>query len=262
MAATLPAAAQIADGGFEAGIGAGTWTEASATFGTPLCDATCGTCGGPCVPFAGSIYAWYGGSGSSAEIGSLEQSAVVPTGSTVELIMMLKIAGVGDGTAGNYVKAFIDGTEVGMVTAEDSTTYADYAEWAVDITSFANGAAHAVKIEGKENGTTAFNGLVDDVAIRVDGTVIIGLFENESLPGMVVYPNPANEIMTLAFNGLQGETIVTMTDLNGKLVSTQVISEVFQRTFNFSTTDLADGVYVVNVTNNGSTYAQRVMVAH
>ncbi|QQR86194.1 MAG: T9SS type A sorting domain-containing protein [Flavobacteriales bacterium] len=209
-----------------------------------------------------SIYAWYGGSGADTEIGSLEQSALIPTGTTVELIMMFKIAGVGDGTAGNYVKAYIDGTEVGMVTAVDSTTYVDYTEWAIDITSFANGAAHAVKIEGKENGTSAFNGLVDDVAIRVDGNVIIGLFENESLPGMSVYPNPANELMTLSFNGLKGETVVTMTDLNGKLVSTQVLSEVYQRTFNFATADLVDGVYVVNVTNNGNTYAQRVMVAH
>lgn len=175
---------------------------------------------------------------------------------------MFKIAGVGDGTASNYVKAYIDGTEVGMVTAVDSTTYVDYTEWAIDITSFANGAAHAVKIEGKENGTSAFNGLVDDVAIRVDGNVIVGLFENESLPGMSVYPNPANELMTLSFNGLKGETVVTMTDLNGKLVSTQVLSEVYQRTFNFATADLVDGVYVVNVTNNGNTYAQRVMVAH
>ncbi|MEO8068447.1 MAG: T9SS type A sorting domain-containing protein [Flavobacteriales bacterium] len=262
LALTLPAAAQITDGSFEAGIGAGTWTEASTTFGTPLCDAACGTCGGPCAPNTGVFYAWYGGSGADTEIGSVEQNAVIPNGTLVELVMMFKIAGVGDGTAGNYVKAYIDGTEVGAVTAEDSSSYTDYTEWAIDITSFGNDAAHAVKIEGKENGTAAFNGLVDDVALRVDGTIIIGLFENESLPGFQIFPNPASDNLTVGFNALSGSTVISIVDLNGKTVSTQELGQVSQRSFTFDTTDLSNGVYMVSVNNAGHVYTQRVMVAH
>ncbi|MCB0785431.1 MAG: hypothetical protein KDB87_08920, partial [Flavobacteriales bacterium] len=65
-AATLFAftsSAQINDGGFEGGAGGGAWTEASTNFGTPLCDAGCGTCGGPCVSRTGTWYVWFGGAG-------------------------------------------------------------------------------------------------------------------------------------------------------------------------------------------------------
>ncbi len=262
-ALSFPLSAQITDGSFEAGIGAGTWTEASVTFGTPLCDiGSCGTCGGPCVPNTGDIYAWFGGSGDAAEIGSVEQSAVIPSGTLVELIMMVKIPTTGDGTSANYVKAYIDGTEVGAVTAEDSATYADYTEWAIDITGSGDDLAHAVKIEGKENGTAVFNGLVDDVALRVDGTIIIGLFENEALPGFQVYPNPASEAITMNFNAMRGAAVVSMISSDGRVVSSQQLNEVNRRIFTLDTHALADGVYTVSVELGGQRLTQGVAITH
>lgn len=262
FASAIGASAQITDGSFEAGIGAGTWTEASVTFGTPLCDAACGTCGGPCAPRTGDIYSWFGGSGSADEIGSVEQSAPIPTGTDVALVMWVKIGGVGDGTADNYIKAYVDGNEVGVVTAEDSTEYAEYAELSVDINAYADGAAHAIKIEGKENGTSAFNGLVDDVGISVDGQVIIGLFENEALSGIRIYPNPANDQVTLGFNGLKGKATVTLADVTGKVYSTATLNEVYQRSFNMDTRALANGAYIVSVVKEGASFQQRLVVAH
>ena len=257
------ATAQITDGSFEDGIGAGTWTEASVTFGTPLCDeGSCGTCGGPCVPHTGTIYAWFGGSGSADEIGSVEQSAPIPTGTSVTLVMWVKIGAPGDGTDGNYIKAFVDGNELASITALDSLDFADYVEVSVPIDAFADGAAHTIKIEGKENGTTAFNGLVDDIGIAVDGEVIIGLFENESLSRISLVPNPANEQVMLNFNAMKGSATVTLADLAGKVYSTATLNEVYQRSFNMDTRALANGAYVVSVVKEGAAFQQRLVVAH
>ncbi len=254
--------AQINDGGFEAGIGAGTWTEASVNYGTPLCNAACGTCGGPCTPRTGTIYSWFGGSGSATELGSLIQNATIPTGTDVKLAMYVKMPGTGDGTAANYLRAFIDGNQVGELTALDSTAYTDYTLWAVDINTFANGSTHEVKIEGKENGTTVFNVLVDDVAITDNGQVIIGLFENEELAGINLYPTPANDQLTLAFNGFSGRATMTLYDLLGNVVSTQNLAETFKRTYTMDTHALANGAYVVSVVQGGKRFDQRVVIAH
>lgn len=255
--------AQITDGSFEAGIGAGTWTEASVTFGTPLCDAgSCGTCGGPCVPHTGSIYAWFGGSGDAAEIGSVEQTATIPTGTAVNLVGWVKIGATGDGSSGNYIRAYVDGNLVGEVTAEDSSDFVDYVEVFLPIDAYADGNAHAIKIEGKENGTSAFNGLVDDVGIEVDGQVIIGLFENEALAGINISPNPANEQVRLVFNAMKGAATITITDAAGAVHSRETVPQVSQRTLTMDTRNLANGAYVVVVAQEGRTYQQRLVIAH
>lgn len=262
LCVALAGSAQITDGSFEAGIGAGTWTESSVIFGTPLCDASCGDCGGPCGPNTGDIYAWFGGSGDATELGSLEQDAVIPTGTVVALVAAVKIGGAGDGTDGNYVKAFVDGNEVGVVTALDSADFVEYTQVIILIDAFADGGTHTIRIEGKENGTTAFNGLVDDVGIAVDGQVIIGLFENESLQRVSLVPNPANEQATLNFNALKGAATVTLADLAGQVYSSETLNEVYQRSFSMDTRALANGAYIVSVVKDGATFQQRLVVTH
>lgn len=262
MAISCGGFAQINDGGFEAGIGAGTWNEASATFGTPICDAaTCGTGGGPCVPHTGSLFVWFGGSGSADEIASVDQDAVIPAGTTANLVGFVKIAATGDGTVGNYLKAYIDGVEVGMLTAQDSAAYTDYTAVSVPIDAYADGAAHNIKLEGKENGGNTFNVLVDDVALEVDG-MITGLFENESLPGIQVYPNPANRTINLSFNALRGGAIVDILDVAGKVVGNITVSDVTRRTLQFDAGDLVNGLYFVAVQQAGKRFTERVVVAH
>jgi hypothetical protein len=264
MAFAAGANAQITDGSFEAGIGAGTWNEASVNFGTPLCDlATCGNGGGSAVPRTGDIFGWFGGSGSETELASVDQDVNIPAGTTANLLGYVKIAAVGDGTEGNYLKAYVDGNEVGVVTAVDSADYIDYTLVAVPIDTYADGTTHNIKIEGKENGGgVVFNILLDDVALEVDGTVIQGLFENEALSGVQVYPNPANTTITLAFNAMQGQARITIQDLTGKVVGSTVIREVNRRTVNFDASNLTNGLYMVTVEQAGKRFTQRVAVQH
>ncbi len=263
LAVSFGATAQITDGSFEAGIGAGTWNEASVNFGTPLCNAAaCGTGGGAAVPRTGEIFAWFGGSGDASEMASVDQDANVPAGTTANLLVYVKMPASGDGTAGNYLKAFVDGTEVGMVTAGDSAAYADYTLWSVPIDAFANGSVHNFKLEGKENGSAVFNVLADDIALEVDGTIVAGLFENDALSGVQVYPNPANESITLAFNAMSGKAEISILDVTGKVVGYSSLSEVNRRTVEFNSSSLSDGLYFVTVQQAGKRFTERVIVQH
>ena len=264
MVVSVGATAQITDGSFEDGIGAGTWNEASANFGTPLCTLdACGNGGGGAIARTGEVFAWFGGSGSETEIASVDQDANITSGSTANLLVYVKIPAVGDGTTGNYMKAFVDGTEVGMVTAADSSAYAEYALWSVPIDPYADGAVHNIKIEAKENGGgVVFNILADDIALEVDGTVIAGLFENDALSGVQVYPNPANTKITLAFNAMKGQATISIIDLTGKIVAGQQFSEVNLRTIDFDSSDLQDGMYLVSIEQAGKRITQRVVVQH
>ncbi|MCC6840144.1 MAG: T9SS type A sorting domain-containing protein [Flavobacteriales bacterium] len=263
LAVSFGATAQITDGSFEAGIGAGTWTEASVNFGTPLCNAAaCGTGGGAAVPRTGEVFAWFGGLGDASEMASVDQSAFIPSGTTANLLVYVKIPASGDGTANNYLKAFVDGNEVGAVTAVDSATYADYTLWSVQIDSYADGSNHNIKLEGKENGTAVFNILADDIALEVDGSVVAGLFENEALSGVQVYPNPANESITLSFTAMSGMAEITIQDVTGKVVARNALSEVNRRTVEFDASALSNGLYMVSIQQQGKRFTERVLVQH
>lgn len=262
MAVTLPAAAQIADGNMEAGPGSGAWTEASTNFTTPFCTtAACAPGSSVFVPFNGDNFLWFGGAGAGAtfpEEASVEQTCNVIAGTDVTLSLWVKYAS--PGSDNDFFRVLVDGNVVGEILPADSLDYLDYTGVGFDINAYAGGS-HTIRLESSQaNGAAIQNLLVDQVEILADGASV-GLFENEALPGIQVYPNPANTNITLGFNALSGAAVVTVVDLNGKVVSTQVLSEVNQRTFNYDVTSLESGVYMVSVVNSGKTYTQRVMVA-
>ena len=129
-AATLFAftsSARINDGGFEGGAGGGAWTEAS-TISGPRCVMPAAACGGPAFP-ARVPGTWFGGAGGVTETGSVEQSAMVPTGPDVRPIMYVKVALLPNAEPNDRVDVSVDGTVVASVSVADSSTYGDYTRW-------------------------------------------------------------------------------------------------------------------------------------
>ncbi len=261
MAFTLSLNAQVVDGSFEAGIGAGTWEEASVNFGTPLCDAGCGTCGGPCVPRTGDFYAWFGGN-NGPETGSVSQDVNIPAGTSAQILMWVKMPALGDGSDNNYLRLVVDGNEIDRLTPADSVTYqAAYTVWAVPVDAYADGGVHTVLIEGVQ-AVQGFNVLVDDVSLFVDGTEIVGLFENENLSGVSIYPNPANDVINFSFNNLSGNVQVSVVDLTGKLVVRKQLNDVSGRLFQLDTKQFVQGLYMISVQQDQKIFTERVIVAH
>lgn len=173
----------ITDGSFEAGVGGGAWTEASTNFGTPLCDGGCGNCGGFCGANTGNFYSWFGGAGGSVETASVEQSVVIPNGSSTALLsMQVYMPTPGVGIAQDRLEISIDGTNLQTITALDSASYiTGYTQLDIDVLAYADGNAHMIRIEGFQSTTDIFNVLVDDVELNVTSAPTAANFSANSV---------------------------------------------------------------------------------
>lgn len=213
----------VTDPSFEAGIGAGTWTETSTNFGTPLCDAACGTCGGPCAANTGSIYAWFGGFGGGVEVGTLAQSVTIPSSaSTTELKFAFFIPTASNADADLF--AVLMGTDTVFTSSNaDSSTYnAGYVNVTVNAEAY-EGTTTMLTFYGETQGTAVTNFLLDDVFI---GTQSVDL-ANSVAESMNIFPSPASEMLyvDMSLAGRQDVT-VNLTDMTGRTVYSQGMNQV------------------------------------
>ncbi len=253
LSITFSGISQIVDPGFEAGTASSGWVQASTNFATPICDeASCGDGGGPCVPRTGTFFVWYGGAGGAVETGSVEQAVVIPNGTTGAITLWVKIAQVGPGIAEDKLDVSVDGSVLATVTALDSVAYADYAQLTVDVSSMTDGNAHTLRIEGFQSTTTICNILLDDVEMTVDGNSV-GLFEFETGENeVIIFPNPAKEVINLQFRNVLGDVEVKIVDLAGKVVSNQKVVAAYGTAYVLNTSDVNNGSYIMTVTQNGN----------
>ncbi len=156
-----PTADVIQDGGFEAGTPNPFWNEFSTNFGTPLCDAVCGT-GGGTGPHSGSWWAWFGGITGVSETGSVDQDVVIPVGTAV-LSFWLEIP-VADTTG--FMNVEIDNNVLATYTEADQGAYATYQLVAIDVSAYADGGSHNVEFYSTTDaGAGPLNFFVDDVVL-------------------------------------------------------------------------------------------------
>jgi hypothetical protein len=164
------------DGGFEATdpvtLLNPNYVVSSTLFPSSLCNLANSLCTDGEGPRSGSSWFWGGGndlSGTVAEIDTAEQSVTIPTGaSSVTLSFYLRIG---------YVTApFTDTLEVQVdgVTqqtyVEPSTAESSYTLRSVDLTAFADGAAHAVMFRYTQHVSGAINRAdfnVDDISLDI-----------------------------------------------------------------------------------------------
>jgi hypothetical protein len=73
-----------------------------------------------------------------------------------------------------------------------------------------------------------------------------------------VYPNPANDVVIINFKGYTGrkKTIVELYNITGGLIKTQLIQSALTEV---NISDLAEGVYIVKVTNDNGVAVKRVV---
>jgi hypothetical protein len=72
-----------------------------------------------------------------------------------------------------------------------------------------------------------------------------------------LFPNPANESVTLVSDG---KGFVQVVDMNGRLITTQALNS--ERVVSLSTSALSNGVYLVQLIHDGSIATRRLVVAH
>ncbi len=157
----------IVDGGFETGGIPNTfWNpETSTNFGTPLCDVpSCGTGGGAAPPFAGAFWAWFGGL-PAVETATLGQTVTIAAASTASLTFQMRIGTVSSPFT-DVLNVRVDGAIVASFP-EPAVAEGAYTLRTINLTAFANGAAHSLLFEyiGPTTGTGSYT--VDDVALNV-----------------------------------------------------------------------------------------------
>jgi hypothetical protein len=93
-----------------------------------------------------------------------------------------------------------------------------------------------------------------------DITAIIPIAGNSSA-GIELYPNPSTNDVTVKINNqVTSEIKYEIVAADGKVIKTGTTT---QNTFGFSANNFADGVYILNITdNNGIHGAQRFEVMH
>lgn len=153
------------------GAGGTDWASSSTNFGTVLCDASCAN--DPSFgPADGSFWAWFAGANPASttqtfpEVGTLSQSITIPTGATQ---LTFKFWAPACGTvAADFIALRIDNTEVWRFDGTNANCGATgYSDESVNITAYANGAAHTVEFysEQSNTGTGVTNFFVDLISI-------------------------------------------------------------------------------------------------
>jgi hypothetical protein len=100
--------------------------------------------------------------------------------------------------------------------------------------------------------------VMDSVDLKVCTTLNVNQNEEPEL-SMSVYPNPANNFINVSTKGTDGNSILRITDVLGKVVLEETITENKK----LDVSDFKNGVYLVNVIENGvSTKSKRIVVRH
>jgi hypothetical protein len=119
------------------------------------------------------------------------------------------------------------------------------------------------------------------MAIESDGTYSLG-FTNPTYPAIVVhltpaaavgveennevsitpFPNPSSTFVNIPMGEFSGEATLSITDITGKIVSTQKINAIDNNVLQVNISDLSNGVYVFNLNSeNGKTSVFNVVVS-
>lgn len=100
------------------------------------------------------------------------------------------------------------------------------------------------------------------IMIRLSDMNDLGVSENAQSLSMSVYPNPAVDVTNVRFDAkTQGNAVITVTDMTGKIVQTKTLNNVFGvQNIEVKTNDLNAGIYFVNVSANGETATKKLTV--
>lgn len=106
--------------------------------------------------------------------------------------------------------------------------------------------------------------VVECVSERVPVTVevVVGVNETASMNGLIVYPNPANDVLNISFESSNaGNAQVRMVDMTGKVVMQQNIAGFSgKQNVELNIANLAKGVYQLEIVKGQEVMTGKVMV--
>jgi len=120
----------------------------------------------------------------------------------------------------------------------------------VDVQSAGTGIYRYIIMDGSTK--------MDSIDVQFNSSLSIQDQTEEPL-GMTAYPNPANNYLTIATTGTDGNCVVRITDVLGKVV----YSDEMGATKKLDVSEFKNGVYLVTVTEKGQlVQTRRIVVKH
>lgn len=74
------------------------------------------------------------------------------------------------------------------------------------------------------------------------------------------YPNPASSTLTVVADNLSNNVTFSLTDISGKQVLYSQLNEIGFKAFQFDVSNLANGLYIATLNQNGNRVQQRIIV--
>ena len=75
-----------------------------------------------------------------------------------------------------------------------------------------------------------------------------------------VYPNPARDFVKISCSGLKGNTVLAVTDINGKIVMQKTFNNITALTDMIDVSGFSAGIYQVSVMNNGNVVNKKMTI--
>lgn len=133
----------------------------------------------------------------------------------------------------------------------------DFRQECVSLANYAN--APALFVRFTNDNKYGNNIYIDDISVS-SSACTSGLEEMEQV-SFEVYPNPATDVINIALNAKTADYVVSLMDLQGRVVSTMNLNNASgSQTLAFGTENLAKGSYVVVVSSNGAKTTKHVVV--
>ena len=122
--------------------------------------------------------------------------------------------------------------------------------------------------------TNSFNNLLEDIyLIKTDSTGFCSSLENTFITAIEsssphqnsefnISPNPAATTVTLSSGKLFDSTVIQIFDLIGNKIISVKVNQNNIETFSINISDLAEGIYILNLTTSTSSYSQKLVIQH
>jgi hypothetical protein len=88
----------------------------------------------------------------------------------------------------------------------------------------------------------------------------VGIDEVSAANQLSIYPNPANDVTTIAVSGVNGEVSITIVDMNGRVVASDSMSCEGDCTKSVEVSGLAQGAYFVRVNGENLSIVRKLIV--
>ena len=120
--------------------------------------------------------------------------------------------------------------------------------------------AGSYTVKDATNATIASGGNFLSLETKAFKSGVLGINEL-AIEGLNIYPNPASDVLNVSFEAVNGDYVVTMLDLQGRVVATQNHTSLNgAQTLSIPVSEFAKGSYIVTISTNGVSTSQNVII--